>query len=128
MSEERATIAQIQQAYGERSAHILNQLHDRYEEIAKAKPETQGSFFDRPDDAQKAAVIRDHRLELANKARAEAKEKYAESAREFVTYGYHSSEIYGYAYTTLKRRMAVLGISLPGPEEMMPGRIAETAP
>ena len=83
MSEERATIAQIQQAYGERSAHILNQMHDRYEEIAKAKPETQGSFFDRPDDAQKAAVIRDHRLELANKARAEAKEKYAESAREY---------------------------------------------
>jgi hypothetical protein len=83
MSEDRATIAQIQQAYGEHSAHILNQLHDRYEEIAKAKPETQGSFFDRLDDTQKKAAIREYRLKLANEAREEAKQQYAESVRTY---------------------------------------------
>jgi hypothetical protein len=47
--------------------------------------------------------------------------------REFVSYGYHSSEIYGHAYRTLKRRMRVLGIEIPPPEELMPGPIAEAS-
>ena len=50
---------------------------------------------------------------------------YAEDARDFTSYGYHSSEIYGYAYRTLKRRMGVLGLQLPPAEELMPGPVAE---
>ncbi len=49
---------------------------------------------------------------------------YAESAREFTSYGYHSSHIYGFAYRKLKRRMAVLGLELPPAEDLMPGPIA----
>jgi ribonucleoside-diphosphate reductase beta chain len=49
---------------------------------------------------------------------------YAESAREFTSYGYHSSHIYGFAYRKLKRRMAVLGLEVPPPEDLMPGPIA----
>jgi len=49
---------------------------------------------------------------------------YVDSPREFVSYGYHSSQIYGYAYRKLKRRMAVLGLEVPPPEEIMPGPIA----
>ena len=40
------------------------------------------------------------------------------------SYGYASREIYGFAYSTLKRRMKVLGIEIPPPEELMPGPIA----
>jgi ribonucleoside-diphosphate reductase beta chain len=50
--------------------------------------------------------------------------EYAESPREFVSYGYHSSYIYGYAYRKLKRRMGVLGLDCPPPEDLMPGPIA----
>jgi ribonucleoside-diphosphate reductase beta chain len=49
---------------------------------------------------------------------------YADDPGDFVTYGYHSSQIYGYAYRTLKRRMNVVGLSVPAPEELMPGPIA----
>ena len=50
---------------------------------------------------------------------------YADNEREFTSYGYHSSEIYGYAYRALKRRMALLGIEVPPPDELLPGPIAE---
>lgn len=50
---------------------------------------------------------------------------YAESAESFVSYGYDSKQIYGYAYRALKRRMAVIGLDCPPPEELMPGPIAE---
>ena len=47
-------------------------------------------------------------------------------AREsFVSYGYDSTQIYGYAYRALKRRMAVIGLECPPPDELMPGPIAE---
>ena len=49
---------------------------------------------------------------------------YADSPAEFVSYGYHSSYIYGYAYRKLKRRLGVLGLDCPPPEELMPGPIA----
>ena len=39
-------------------------------------------------------------------------------------YGYHSSHVYGFAYRKLKRRMAVLGLDVPPPDELMPGPIA----
>src|SRR4051812_525444 len=49
---------------------------------------------------------------------------YVDDAREFTSYGYHSSHIYGFAYRKLKRRMAVLGLDLPPADELMPGPIA----
>jgi ribonucleoside-diphosphate reductase beta chain len=49
---------------------------------------------------------------------------YVDSPREFTSYGYHSSHIYGFAYRKLKRRMAVLGLEVPAPEDLMPGPIA----
>jgi ribonucleoside-diphosphate reductase beta chain len=50
---------------------------------------------------------------------------YADSAESFVSYGYDSTQIYGYAYRALKRRLAVIGLDCPSPEELMPGPIAE---
>ncbi|MGH2839082.1 MAG: ribonucleotide-diphosphate reductase subunit beta [Thermoleophilaceae bacterium] len=50
---------------------------------------------------------------------------YADSAESFVSYGYDSTQIYGYAYRALKRRLAVIGLECPPAEELMPGPIAE---
>ena len=50
---------------------------------------------------------------------------YADSAESFVSYGYDSTQIYGYAYRALKRRLGVIGLECPPPEELMPGPIAE---
>ena len=47
----------------------------------------------------------------------------AESSREFVSYAFHSSQVYGYAYMALKRRMKAIGIEIPPSEELMPGPI-----
>ncbi|MEK6272678.1 MAG: ribonucleotide-diphosphate reductase subunit beta [Actinomycetota bacterium] len=47
----------------------------------------------------------------------------AESPREFVSYGYHSSQVYGFAYMALQRRMRAIGIEIPPPERLMPGPI-----
>jgi ribonucleoside-diphosphate reductase beta chain len=47
----------------------------------------------------------------------------ADDPTEFVSYGYHSSQIYGFAYQALRRRMAMIGIELPGPEQLMPGPV-----
>jgi ribonucleoside-diphosphate reductase beta chain len=52
---------------------------------------------------------------------------YADSAKEFVSYGYNSRQIYGYAYRSLKRRMGVIGLECPPAEEIMPGPIEEPA-
>jgi ribonucleoside-diphosphate reductase beta chain len=46
-----------------------------------------------------------------------------EDPSDFVSFDYHSSEIYGFAYRALKRRMAVVGVDVPPPEELMPGPI-----
>jgi ribonucleoside-diphosphate reductase beta chain len=40
---------------------------------------------------------------------------------DFWSYGHHSSQIYGFSYQALKRRMKAIGIEIPGPEELMPG-------
>lgn len=45
------------------------------------------------------------------------------SATEFVSYDYHSSQVYGFAYNALRRRMEVIGVEIPPPEELMPGPI-----
>jgi ribonucleoside-diphosphate reductase beta chain len=50
---------------------------------------------------------------------------YAESAREFVSYGYRSAEIYGFAYRALKRRMSAIGLQVPSADELMPGPVSE---
>jgi ribonucleoside-diphosphate reductase beta chain len=46
------------------------------------------------------------------------------NASSFVTYGNDSAQIYGFAYQALKRRMAVIGIEIPGPEVLMPGPVS----
>jgi ribonucleoside-diphosphate reductase beta chain len=50
-----------------------------------------------------------------------------EDASDFTSYDYHSSEIYGFAYRALKRRLAVIGVEAAPPDELMPGPIAEPA-
>jgi ribonucleoside-diphosphate reductase beta chain len=46
-----------------------------------------------------------------------------EDPSDFMSYDYHSSEIYGFAYRALKRRLAVIGVEAPPPDELMPGPI-----
>jgi ribonucleoside-diphosphate reductase beta chain len=45
------------------------------------------------------------------------------AATEFVSYDYHSSQVYGFAYGALKRRMDVIGVEIPSAGELMPGPI-----
>jgi ribonucleoside-diphosphate reductase beta chain len=42
---------------------------------------------------------------------------------DFVSYGHHSSQVYGFAYQALKRRMAAIGVEIAPPERLMPGRV-----
>ena len=45
---------------------------------------------------------------------------------DFVSYGHHSSQVYGFAYQALNRRMKAIGIEIPPAEELMPGRCVYT--
>jgi ribonucleoside-diphosphate reductase beta chain len=47
----------------------------------------------------------------------------ADDPSDFVSYGHHSSQIYGFAYQALKRRMAAIGVEIPSPELLMPGAV-----
>jgi ribonucleoside-diphosphate reductase beta chain len=47
----------------------------------------------------------------------------ADDPSDFFSYGHHSSQIYGFAYQALKRRMAAIGIEIPPPEGLMPGAV-----
>jgi ribonucleoside-diphosphate reductase beta chain len=47
----------------------------------------------------------------------------ADDPADFVSYGHHSSQVYGFAYQALKRRMAMIGVEVPGPERLMPGPV-----
>ena len=76
------------------------------------------------DPARHGATIERTVAELVPRSAHVFVPEYADSAREFVSYGYHSSFIYGYAYRKLKRRMGVLGLDCPPPEDLMPGPIA----
>ena len=76
------------------------------------------------DPARHGPTIERTVAELVPRAAHVFVPEYAESPREFVSYGYHSSYIYGYAYRKLKRRMGVLGLDCPPPEDLMPGPIA----
>jgi ribonucleoside-diphosphate reductase beta chain len=79
------------------------------------------------EDPRHRATVERVVLELAPRSALVFCPPYVDDPREFVSYGYHSSEIYGHAYRTLKRRMRVLGIEIPPPEELMPGPIAEAS-
>jgi ribonucleoside-diphosphate reductase beta chain len=65
-------------------------------------------------------------LELAPKAAYVFAPPYVTDTREYVSYGYTSRQIYGFAYRTLRRRMKVLGIEIPPADELMPGPIDGT--
>jgi ribonucleoside-diphosphate reductase beta chain len=65
-------------------------------------------------------------LELAPKAAYVFAPPYVTDASDYVSYGYTSRQIYGFAYRTLKRRMKVLGIEIPASDELMPGPIDGT--
>jgi ribonucleoside-diphosphate reductase beta chain len=80
-------------------------------------------------DPRHAQTVERTVLELAPGAAYVFVPPHAKDAREFVSYGYHSSEVYGFAYRALKRRMRVLGLDVPPPDELMPGPIdAEPQP
>ena len=51
---------------------------------------------------------------------------YVTDPSDYVSYGYASRQIYGFAYRTLRRRMKVLGIEIPPADELMPGPIDGT--
>ena len=65
-------------------------------------------------------------LDLAPKAAYVFAPPYVTDASDYVSYGYTSRQIYGFAYRTLRRRMKVLGIEIPPAEELMPGPIDGT--
>jgi ribonucleoside-diphosphate reductase beta chain len=77
------------------------------------------------EDPRHRATVERVVLELAPRSAHVFCPPYVDDPTEFVSYGYHSSEIYGHAYRTLKRRMKVLGIEIPPPDELMPGPISE---
>ncbi|HET8823159.1 MAG TPA: ribonucleotide-diphosphate reductase subunit beta [Thermoleophilaceae bacterium] len=66
-------------------------------------------------------------LDLVPKAAYVFAPPYVADATEYVSYGYTSRQIYGFAYRTLRRRMKVLGIEIPAADELMPGPIDGTA-
>jgi ribonucleoside-diphosphate reductase beta chain len=75
------------------------------------------------EDPRHRRTIEQVVLDLAPRAAYVFAPPYVEDPREYVSYGYTSRQIYGFAYRTLKRRMKVLGIEIPPPEEFMPGPI-----
>jgi ribonucleoside-diphosphate reductase beta chain len=75
---------------------------------------------ERPDMKQ---VILRRLTELLPKAAEVFCPPEADDPSDFVSYGHHSSQIYGFAYQALKRRMAAIGIEIPPPEELMPGPV-----
>ncbi len=76
------------------------------------------------DDPSRGAIITRRVEELVPKACHVFVPPYVDRADDFVTYGYHSSQIYGFAYRRLKSRMKVIGLECPPPEDLMPGPIA----
>jgi ribonucleoside-diphosphate reductase beta chain len=75
-------------------------------------------------DPRYGEIVQKRVEELVPRAAGVFVPPYVDNPREFDTYGYHSSHVYGFAYRKLKRRMAVLGLDVPPPEDLMPGPIA----
>ena len=80
------------------------------------------------EDARHRETVERVVLDLAPKAAYVFVPPYVKDPSDFVSYGYTSRQIYGFAYRTLKRRMKVLGIEIPPPEELLPGPIEGSAP
>jgi ribonucleoside-diphosphate reductase beta chain len=78
-------------------------------------------------DRRYRKLIADKIAELVPQAAHVFVPPYVEDASNFVSYAYTSAELYGYAYRALKRRMAVIGVDIPPPDELMPGPIEEPA-
>ena len=76
------------------------------------------------DDPARGEIIMRRVQELVPKACHVFVPPYVDNAADFVTYGYHSSQVYGFAYRRLRRRMQVIGLECPPPEDLMPGPIA----
>jgi hypothetical protein len=66
-------------------------------------------------------------IELAPRAADVFAPPYVTDPSDYVSYGYTSRQIYGLAYRTLRRRIRVLAIEIPPPEEFMPGPIDQPA-
>jgi ribonucleoside-diphosphate reductase beta chain len=79
-------------------------------------------------DPRYGEIVQRKVLELVPHASHVFAPPYAESPAEFISYGYHSSEIYGFAYRSLKRRMGLLGLEIPPADELMPGPVDSDAP
>jgi ribonucleoside-diphosphate reductase beta chain len=47
----------------------------------------------------------------------------ADDPADFWSYGLHCSQVYGFSYMALKRRMAAIGVEIPPPERLMPGPV-----
>jgi ribonucleoside-diphosphate reductase beta chain len=77
------------------------------------------------EDPRHRATVERVVLDLVPRAALAFVPPYVDDPREFVSYGYTSREIYGSAYSALERRMKVLGVEIPPPEELLPGPIAE---
>jgi ribonucleoside-diphosphate reductase beta chain len=60
-------------------------------------------------------------LELVPRAAHVFVPPYADDPGDWVSYGYTSAHTYGLAYRTLKRRMKLLGVELPPPDDLLPG-------
>jgi ribonucleoside-diphosphate reductase beta chain len=75
-------------------------------------------------DPRYGEIVKRRVEELVPRAAGVFVPPYVDDPRAFNSYGYHSSHIYGFAYRKLKRRMAVLGLDVPPPDELMPGPIA----
>jgi ribonucleoside-diphosphate reductase beta chain len=78
------------------------------------------------EDARHRATVERVVLELAPKAAHVFAPPYVTDPSDYVSYGYTSRQIYGFAYRTLRRRMKVLGIEIPTADELMPGPIDGT--
>jgi ribonucleoside-diphosphate reductase beta chain len=78
-------------------------------------------------DARYGEIVTNKILELVPHAALVFAPPYADSPSEFTSYGYNSSEIYGFAYRSLKRRMGLLGLEVPPAAELMPGPVDSDA-
>jgi ribonucleoside-diphosphate reductase beta chain len=80
------------------------------------------------EDPRYGEIVQRKVLELVPRAAHVFAPPYAESPADFISYGYRSDEIYGFAYRSLKRRMGLLGLEIPPADELMPGPVDSDAP
>jgi ribonucleoside-diphosphate reductase beta chain len=73
--------------------------------------------------AMREVVLRTLTRLLPEAARVFIPPEEPPDATEFVSYDYHSSQVYGFAYNALRRRMDVIGVEIPPAEELMPGPV-----